>query len=84
MNTVIPCTGMHTLKPKLFGNICTIKRAFWPYIYLDPSRILVYQYPFRIRINIWLKARFMVHIFPNNLGFNACIPVQGITVYICR
>ena len=23
----------------------------------------------------------MEHLFPSNLGFNACIPVQGITVY---
>ena len=22
----------------------------------------------------------MVHLFPSNLGFNECIPVQGITV----
>ena len=28
LNTVIPCTGMHALKPKLLGNRCTIKHAF--------------------------------------------------------
>ena len=33
-----------------------------------------------IRINIWLKACFMLHLFSSNLAFNACIPVQGITV----
>ena len=27
-----------------------------------------------------LKVCFMVHLFPSNLGFNACIQVQGITV----
>ena len=26
------------------------------------------------------EACFMVHLFPSNSGFNACIPVQGITV----
>ena len=36
-----------------------------------------------IRINIWLKACFMVHhLFPSNLDFNAWIPVQGITVSV--
>ena len=37
-HTVFPCTGMHALKPKLLGNRCPIKNAFWPYIYADSSR----------------------------------------------
>ena len=36
-------------------------------------------YPTWSRINIWLKAWFMVHLFPNNYNFNPCIPVQEIT-----
>ena len=40
--TVIPCTGMQCIKTQVLGNRCTIKRAFWPYFYLDPSRILEY------------------------------------------
>ena len=52
--TVIPCTAIHALKPKLLGNRCT---------------------------NVYgQKACFMVQLFPSNLGFNACIAVQGITV----
>ena len=42
--TVIPCTGMQCIKTQVLGKRCIIKHAFWPYIYLDSSRILVYQY----------------------------------------
>ena len=42
--TVILCTEMQCIKTQVFGNRCTIKQAFWTFIYLDLSRILVYQY----------------------------------------
>ena len=35
---------MQCFKFQVLGNRCTLKHAFWPYIYLDSSRILVYQY----------------------------------------
>ena len=42
--TVIPCTGMLCIKTQILGNRCTIKHAFWTYIYFDSSRILVCKY----------------------------------------
>ena len=54
-----------------------INHVFWPYIYLDSSRILVYQYTVPY---ILFKSCFIVHLFPSKFGFNECIPVQGITV----
>ena len=83
LGTIIPCTRMQWIETQVLGNKYILKPALWPFIYLDWNfSISIYctVYPSWIRINICLKACIMVHLFPSNLGFNACIPVQGNTV----
>ena len=75
--TIVPCTGMQCIKTQVLGNRCSIKYAFWPYIYLDSSTILVYQYtvPYMLLLSYLNPNKYMTKKW-----VLCCIPVQGITV----
>ena len=77
---------MHALKLKLLGNRCSIKNAF-SHIFIRIQVGYTVQYidilKSYLNLNKYISVFYGASIF-KYLGFNACIPVQGITVPYTR
>ena len=76
-DTIIPCTWMYALKPRLLGNRCTIKQAFLA-IRIQVGYTVQYidKLKFYLILNKHMSKKRVLWciFFPSNLGFNALHP----------